>query len=320
MRRSTAKLILVDGFAGTGKSTTAQRLWLDLVTAGSGAVWFHEHEVAHPIFEYGEVEELLHWTPERLEQRLLAGWKACAAADDGRVRIIEGSFFQIPIAVMLAMNVPPARIRAFIRRVDAIVASRDAALIYLFRPDLKDAFAQLGDIRGVQWLEGIAAALQKSPYGRTHRVRNVDGVIEYYRRQQVLIDSVFPRLLVRRVALDVSGARWDHYQRKMRTFLGTPRTAPPLLSPADLLRHAGTYRGTKTRQQCRVMTDATTLYIQLPQTDLLRMIHVEDEHFCLEGLPIDVHFAYDPHRRAARFDYLSRMVTEVRSDSSWVRA
>ena len=55
------KLILVDGFAGTGKSTAAQQLWLNLVRGGHDAIWFHEHEAHHPIFEYGEVEELLNY-------------------------------------------------------------------------------------------------------------------------------------------------------------------------------------------------------------------------------------------------------------------
>lgn len=320
MRRPTAKLILVDGLAGTGKSTTAQHLWLDLVRGGRGAIWFHEHEIGHPIFEYGEVEELLQWRPERLEARVLAGWESCAAVDDAMVRIIEGSLFQIPVGVMLAMNVPAARIRAFIRRIDAIVAGHDASLVYLYRPDLRSAFRQIGDTRGEPWLEGMVAALGQSPYGRSHRVRNLDGLIEYYRRQQALIDSVFRRLLTRRIAIDVSAARWDRYQRKMSTFLGIPRTPASPSTSSDLLRHAGTYRGTTTRQLCRILTDAQSLYVQFPRTGLLRMIRVADERFCLEGLAIDVRFGGHTRGRPSRFEYQSRMVTEVLPDTTWVRA
>src|SRR4051794_36163177 len=87
MRHPIPKLILVDGFAGLGKSTAAQHLWLDLVRGGIDAVWFHEHERHHPVFQYGEVEELLQLKPGPFEDAVLAGWKAAATAAGPQVRI-----------------------------------------------------------------------------------------------------------------------------------------------------------------------------------------------------------------------------------------
>src|SRR5258705_211197 len=81
---SAPTLVLVDGFAGTGKSTTAQRVWLDLVAGGRDAVWYHEHQADHPIFQYGDVAELLQWTPRRFEEHILARWERFARQDDGR--------------------------------------------------------------------------------------------------------------------------------------------------------------------------------------------------------------------------------------------
>jgi len=320
MARDIAPLILVDGFAGTGKSTTAQRLWLSLARSGRDAAWFHEHESAHPIFQYGEIEELLQWTPERLERHLLAGWERCAAARDRSTRIIEGSFLQIPVAVMLAMNAPSARIRALLQEIDGIVARGGGALVYLFRTDLRQAFQAIGESRGEPWLEGMTAALAQSPYGQRHRVRDLNGLIEYYRRQHVIIDSVFRRLLTPRIAIDVSAARWDRYQRTMNTFLHLPKASPAPLSSAAVMRHVGEFRGAKTRQPCRILTDARDLYLQLPRTNLLKMLHVGGDRFCLEGLAIDVRFAYGRNGAATRFTYQSRMVTEVLTDTRWVRA
>lgn len=315
-----AKLILVDGFAGSGKSTAAQQIWLNLLRSGRDAVWFHEHELGHPIFEYGEVEELLQLTPGPFEKRLLAAWERCAALEGPAVRIIEGSFFQIPVGVMLAMNVPTARIRALVRRIDAILAGRDASLMYLVQPNAREALGWIGENRGAQWLEAITAALGQSPYGQAHGVRNLNGLIEYYRRQGTLINSVFPRLTIRRLAIDVSRRQWDRYERQMNTFLGIRRTAPREPRLTDLLQHVGTYRGTKSRKTCVITTDARALYVQLPATSLLPLIHVDAGHFCLQSLPIDMRFTYDTKGRARRFEYESRMVTEVLSDTTWIRA
>src|SRR5262249_31132645 len=49
-------LILVDGLPGSGKSTTAQLVWLQLVRSGYDASWFFEHQSSHPIYKYDDPE------------------------------------------------------------------------------------------------------------------------------------------------------------------------------------------------------------------------------------------------------------------------
>ena len=321
MASANAKLILVDGFAGSGKSTAAQRLWLNLVRGGRDATWVHEHEANHPVFEYGEVEELLQLTERSFEERLLTGWDTTARqVDPPAVRIIEGAFFQIPVGVMLSMNVPAARIRALLHRIESTISRLDVSLIYLHQPDLRAALLRVGEVRGVQWLEAMTAAVGQSAYGRAHRVRNLNGLIEYYRRQRAVIDSVFPRLTVRRLAIDVSGGRWNRYQRQMTRFLGIRQTPPVELRPADLLRHVGSYRGATEGKGCVITTDAHALYMHMPSTSVQRLVRVSDGHFCVQSLPIDVRFSYDRKRQARRFEYESRMANEILRDTTWSRA
>ena len=321
MASANAKLILVDGFAGSGKSTAAQRLWLNLVRGGRDATWVHEHEADHPVFEYGEVEELLQLTERSFEERLLTGWDTTARqVDPPAVRIIEGSFFQIPVGVMLSMNVPAVRIRALLRRIESTISRLDVSLIYLYQPDLRAALLRVGDDRGVQWLEAMTAAVGQSAYGRAHRVRNVSGLIEYYRRQRAVIDSVFPRLTVRRLAIDVSCGRWDRYERQMMRLLGI-RQAPPIeLRPADLLRNVGSYRGATEGKGCVITTDARALYMHMPSTSVQRLVRVSEGHFCVQSLPIDVRFTYDRKGEVRRFEYASRMANEILGDTTWSRA
>ncbi|MEP7308321.1 MAG: hypothetical protein ABJA98_22695 [Acidobacteriota bacterium] len=314
-------LILVDGFAGTGKSTAAQHLWLNLARAGHPAVWFHEHESHHPIFEYGEVEELLQLHPGPFEDRLLAGWEAVARQSGGPgVRIIEGSFLQIPVGVMLSMNVSAARIRRLLRRIDSVTAGLAPSLIHLFQPDLRAAFRRLEAVRGRPWLAEMTAGLGQSLYGRTHRVHSLAGLIDFYRRQRAIIDSAFPTFAMRRLSIDISGARWARHERQMASFLGIRPVAARQLRPPDLLRHVGPYRGTTTGAPGLVTTDARGLYLHLPATRAQRLLPVADGHFCVESLPIDIRFSYDRKGHARRFAYESRMVNEILSETSWSRA
>ena len=316
----TPGLILVDGFAGSGKSTAAQRLWLHLVRSGREAVWFHEHEAAHPIFEYGEVEELLRLDLDAFEEQIAGAWQAAAdIAGPPAVRIVEGAFFQIPIAVMVAMNAPAARVRAMILRLDASLAGAGASLVYLSQPDTAAALARVESRRGREWIDAIVGVLSQSPYGRRHNVRSLAGLIRYYDRQRAIVDAVLPRLAVRRLAIDVSGESWKRYDRQMTSFLGIrpmPEKAPRV---ADLMRHVGAYRGAATGLPCVITTDGESLYAQLPSTRALRLVRVDGLRFAVESLPIDIRFTYDKAGRARRFAYESRMVNEVLADTSWVR-
>lgn len=319
----TPALIVVDGFAGTGKSTSAQALWLDLARGGREASWLHEHEAGHPIVEYGEPEDLLRLQPDAFESRLLAGWQACVRDAAGpATRVIEGSFIQIPTGVMLAMNASAARIRATLRRIDAIAAGGGASLVYLFRPDLREALRQVGEERGPQWLEAMTAAVAQSPYGRAHRVRNVDGLVGFYQRQRAIVDEVFPTLTVRRLAIEAGTgpAAWDRVGRRVAAFVGVRRVPAVAQPAAALLRHAGPYRGAASGRAATITTDGRSLYLQLPLTPLLPLVRVGGGHFCPRSLPIDVRFAYDRGGRARSFAYESRMVNEVLTDTSWVRA
>lgn len=266
------------------------------------------------------MEELLRFTPAAFERRIAAAWRGFTRpAAAGAVRILDGSFFQIPVGVMLAMNAPPARIRALVRRLDALLAGANGALVYLHRPDTRRALAGTGDIRGMRWLEELTAALARSPYGRARRVRNLNGLVGYYERQRRLIDGLLPRLSVRHLAVDVTRGDWHRYDRAIARFLAIGRAPAPSLTRADLLRHAGTYRGARGRQPAAITTDGARLYLQLPATSVLPLVRVSGGHFCPRGLPIDIRFTYGGGR-ARGFRYESRMSNELLSETSWVRA
>jgi hypothetical protein len=320
MPLANTKLILIDGFTGIGKSTTAQRLWLHLTHAGRDAAWFHEHEIDHPIFQYGEVEELLSFTPQQFEAQILSGWARFAAQRHERTCIIESSFLQLPVGVLLAMNVPAPRIRAVLRRIDAACAALDVSLVHLYEPDLRAALTRISATRGPDWLQLITSAVAQSPYGQAHGVCNLRGLIGYYRRQRLLIDAVLPRLSVRHEAVDVSGARWDKYERRITGFLGIRRAWSAARPPADLLRHVGTYRGTATGLPCQVTTDLRALYVHLPAMRAQRLLPIDGGRFCVESMPIDIRFTYGRTGQARWFTYASRLVNEMMSDTSWVRA
>lgn len=315
-------LILVDGFAGTGKSTTAQRLWLDCARAGDEARWCHEHERAHPIFQYREVEDLLREAPARLESRLLGKWRRLVRevnADPAGTLIIEGAFIQIPVGVMLAMNVAPGKIEALLQRVDDVLCEANASLVYLHHPDVGAALRAIGRARGPHWLTSMTATLAASPYGRRNGVKNLRGLAAFYRQQRDIVDAALPGLSLRQLRLDVSRGWSERQNQNVAAFAGMRPTREPKLSRANLFAHAGQYTSAAGRR-ATVTTDGARLYLQLPATYALPLIRVSHERFVAESLPIDVRFMFGSDGHARRFTYDSRMSNEILPDRAWSRA
>ena len=321
-RRATAvpRLILVDGFAGSGKSTTAQRLCLQLRRAGQPAAWFHEHQAAHPIFCYDEVEELLELTPDAFEDQILANWTAFALDEDpAAVRILEGSFFQLTVGVMLSMNMPALRIARALVAIDRIIEPLDPALIHLFHRHTRDGLLKIRDHRGAYWLDGMTTIVGRSPYGKRHRVRDVEGLVAFYRTQQNIIDAVLPRLRVRRLGIEIGHGAWSAYARKMSAFLslGRPNASTP--SWRELRRCIGRYR-TGAGRECTVATDGASLYLQEALAPAQRLLPAGAGCFCVESLPIDVQFRPDGRGASRRLVIRNHLVNAPAETASFARA
>ena len=139
MPTAPAKLVLIDGLTGSGKSTTAQRLWLHLTRHGHPARWFYEHDATHAIWPPDEQSGLVAagdgLAPAFLAEALPARWRALAAdcAATETVTILESTLFQSTVGFLLAMEVTERRIAEHVMAVADIVAGLTPVLV-LFRP------------------------------------------------------------------------------------------------------------------------------------------------------------------------------------------
>ena len=321
------RLILVDGFAGSGKSTTAQRLWIHLENNGYDAVWFHEHEPTHPIFHFSEVDELPRLRCESFLEQIIANWEALARnGEAGPTRILEGSLIQMPVGVMLSQNVSSRRIRAIVLKIAGLVKGLYPAVIYLHRADARAWFLQNAQNRGEQWINRMMELLFHTPYGKRHgkhcAVRDVSVLIEFYREQQIIVESVFPQLQLRKITIDIDLHQWEASYRKMAALLKMGRLKPLTLKQSQLLRYVGKFRGETTGTECRITADAKSLYIHLPSADaairLLPVCSVTGE-FCLQALPITIRFEYDGAEMVPRFTCDIRVVDRRLADVVWSR-
>ena len=115
------KLILVEGFPGSGKSTTAQWLARQWHLAGRACRWFYEQQPDHPVVgipagaDYKTWEEYFAYRRER--------WMAFTAetARGDVLIVMESALLQYSIFVTLRHGVAAEVIVAFLRSVADII-------------------------------------------------------------------------------------------------------------------------------------------------------------------------------------------------------
>jgi hypothetical protein len=313
----------VDGLAGSGKSTTAQRLWIHLTNNGYDAEWFHEHDPSHPIFYFGALDELPRLECERFLEQIVANWEALARdVNTGPIRILEGSLLQLPAGILLSKGVSTREIRAIVLKIAGLLQELYPLAIYLRHPDAEAWFLRNVRNRKRQWIDRMTALLLQTPYGERRTVRDVSVLMEFYHEQQVIVESIFQELQLRKTAVDVDDDNWETSYRKMAAFLKMGRLKPLALTKSQLLAYPGSFRGETMRKECRITAHGSSLYVQVPGSDApIQLLPVRPlvGEFCLRAFPISVHFENDGAGVASGFTCDIRVPDLRLDDEVWSR-
>lgn len=297
----TPRLIFFDGIPGSGKSTTAQRVWVHLHRLGRTARWFFEHERGHPIFDDEQVR-LARATgaaePNAIFARALDGYAALArrlATSDEHV-VLESTLFQTTVGTQLLMDVPREEIDRHFDRCAALVAPLRPALVYFRAPDVGAALRRIAAHRGDWFPEFAVAHMADTPLGRRTGLKTYDDAIAVFREHRAICDRLAERFPGARLTVDPSAGDWPRIMRDVTDFLGLP----PLTEPAPaagIADFAGRYRAAS-GDEMQFFADADGLCIDYPGRP--RLWPLLDGSFALEGACITLRFERDAAGRSRR--------------------
>jgi hypothetical protein len=296
-------LILVDGLPGSGKSSTAQILWLHLLNHNHEVDWFYEHQISHPIFplnfEHRIYLMMLNqpWSGAFLKSSTvleysLRKWQTLANSlqRTRRIGILESTFFQTMIGWLQLLNLSRGEILRYAARVQQSIEKVHPVLVYLYQADpvaaLRSTRAQRGD-----WFEqALVRAIAKTPYGRTHRVGDFEGVIRFLLTVRSITDEIYEHSSFRKIALDTTGRNWSDYLDRILCFLSLPRIDQKRAVPTDLHALTGTYQtGVLWRKQSLTLSaDEHGLFF--PDAQSMRLLHKAATTFCIQGMRVEVSF------------------------------
>jgi hypothetical protein len=235
-------MVLVEGFPGCGKSTTAQWLVRLFRVEGHRAEWFYEEQRPHPLSRTtpGTDSSWLEYFSGRLRR-----WRDLAdqAVSSDTVKILESAWLQVPLFLMLRQDLGPDVIRGFVHKTVGAMASANPVLIYLSQPEPELGMRRLFDRRGMSWALAHAGRSDASNFCRNRHVSGIDGLLQYWREHNTISEAVVREAAMPTLFLDPRDGDWDQRRTAIARFLGlTADVAEPRLDEADLNGLVGEYR------------------------------------------------------------------------------
>ena len=291
-----SKLVLIDGIPGSGKSTTAQQLYLHLLKQGYDARWVYEHEKPHPIFGDYDVVQAWQLEPGELSALLpsvISNWKnlATSVAGAGQIVIVESAFFQSPVSLHLLLNRPREDVIAYILGIEGVIGKADPALIYFRQDDVPAALARIISRRGPAFAQLLVDQIRASPYGRARRVAGFEGVVDAFKMARTITDHIFEKLSIRKIAIENSAGDWARYLEVISGFLSLPSIDGSFTPPEKAHRFVGKYQGAEPDHEFVIAADDEGLFFVSGSQK--RLIPKADKVFYMQGMCLEFRFEFD---------------------------
>ncbi len=185
-----ARLVLVEGMIGSGKSSTAARIGDWLAGRGEDVRVFREGATDHPIRT--RAEDRLRAADGPRPPGSAADGSAAEYADDQWRRlaercllgpqtiILEASFLQNTVMPAFIEGAPMSRVDEVFTRIVSQVAPCEPLLVYLRPADVGAAIARVHRVRGEPWSSRNLAFVEGTPWARRRGLNGQDAVVRLY--------------------------------------------------------------------------------------------------------------------------------------------
>jgi thymidylate kinase len=209
------KLILIEGIAGSGKTTTARWIASELAEKDIKTNVVTEFSKNHPVNL--ESDDIIRRWLKNTDFR----WSSLSnelAGLDG-VTVFECTIFQWMVGELVERGVDKNTIIDFVLRLSEYIKPLNPVLIYLYQADFEKAIRKIYSVRSKDWRIKVSTYLSRLEFGKERSQKGLDLYIEFNRNLLEIYDELYNRLNINKIRIENSEAEWDKYYDTIKEFL-----------------------------------------------------------------------------------------------------
>jgi len=307
-------MILFEGLPGSGKSTASQQVYLALGKMGRNVCWFAEDQRPHPLVDAAQVAQIK--TPRRLAEHAVAQWQSLAAEvqTSDAMPVFDAALFGMTLGTLLRAGATLETMTEIVLQIEVYIAHLAPVVVYLRTRDVDAAFDDALARRGDAWATYFAQEISRSPFALTDGQTGLGLVRSYLQQLDQVSRVAFAALSCVRHGVDpVNGDKGEEKGQFQRILgIGDDDEQEPSLSRIERL--AGVFRCVDQDVTISLRVDGPDLVVD--QERGARLVHVEEDRFMIQGMPVDVWFEPGPECHL-RFE--ARSTNPAEFPRHWVR-
>lgn len=306
-------LIFFEGIPGTGKSTSAQRLFLHLenlnqAPAKPAARWCYEFDNQHPILTPPERMHLLEsedWSVQQICKEFLSRWNRLAIAtaqqQDDQTFILDSAYYQLPVGVLILKNAAGDVVAEYLAEVEEILRPLSPLLIHFVAPNVGEAFRSTCELRAEDhFAEHLVQFVSATAYGVANEVTYVNDIVALLDFTQQIATTATHAAKFSTLMLEIDQNSWSERERQITERLGLPpipaEISPTIESPSQ---YTGCYRATEEEElTINLSSDGQRIMLNGRQ----KLIAVATDSFMVEASCLRIKFIRDDNGVVQHFE------------------
>lgn len=296
-----AKLILIEGLPGSGKSTTAHHLSRFLTNSDIDNKWWYEEEKNHPVYIYKDQEEAQYIIKDLSDgkyntiiNKALEQWRNFGSylESTNKIVLIDSCFFGYLSWSLFPFDVPKDVIKEYTLAVEKIIKPFNPCLVYLYQDDVNQALKKICNRREGNMENHLIQAATESPYGKNRYLTGFEGMVKYWEDYRSITDDIFNMLEISKLAIENSEGKYDNYFSRILDHLDLDSHPVKKVLNQELEEFVGTYYSKDSSSVCNIENYKDYLIIDgLPYVwKKTKLLPVSSSVFETESLPLTVTF------------------------------